>query len=226
MPYPDIDYRRARRIFAEGKTQWRAYLNLHAEKINLVEPVLDIGSGEFGTASYQRFIPGYAELDVQSVDLDPARRPSKVADLNDGIPYADEQFNTVLAFGVLEYLYDFEFVLRDVHRVLGAGGYFHIAVPFLDRVASDGGDAFRFTARALEQMLQNTGYTEIEITAYGHGAYTAALDQIEFSLPRPLRGLVYRACVGIDKLLTKRSGGRFRNQHDYPLGYMLSARKP
>lgn len=220
-----VDLKRMRQIFIEGKTQWRAYLNLHSEHIHLAAPVLDIGSGAYGTASYQRYIPNYANLEVRSVDLDPARRPSVQGNLTQGIPFKTGYFQSCVAFGVFEYLYNFEEVLRDIRRVLHPNGMLYIALPFLDRVASDSGDCLRFTALGIEKMLKNTGYGDIQITAYGHGACTAALDQIEFIIPKPLRGWSVRLAILIDQQLTKRSGGKFRNQHDYPLGYMVSARK-
>lgn len=220
-----IDTKQHRQIFIAGKTQWRAYMNLHSAYIHLEAPVLDIGSGEYGTASYQRYIPDYASLNVQSVDLDPNRMPTKVANLEDGIPYEDAEFQTVLCFGVLEYLYDFEKALREMFRVLRPDGRVYIAVPFLDRVASDDGDAVRLTARGLGRALTNAGFVEVEITPYGTGAVGAALDQIEFIIPRFLRGTALRVSQFLDRRITRRSGGKYRNGNDYPLGYMVSARK-
>lgn len=225
MTMPPINLKDMRQQFVEGKTQWRAYLNLHSAHITVNAPVLDIGSGAYGTASYQRYIPNYHAVEVRSVDLDPARRPTIIGNLTQGIPFQGNYFNTCLAYGVFGYLYNFEDVLRDIWRVLKVDGHVHLALPFLDRVASDGGDSLRYTATAIEKMLTNTGFAAIEITPYGHGACTAALDQIEFAVPKPLRGLAVRLAIALDKQFTKRSGGKFRNQHDYPLGYMVSARK-
>ncbi|KAB2904261.1 MAG: methyltransferase domain-containing protein [Anaerolineae bacterium] len=221
----DIDMVEMRKIFVSGKTQWRAYMNLHSAHICLTPPVLDIGSGRYGTASYQRYIPEYANVEVRSVDLDPGRFPSVIGNLTQGIPFQDAYFNTCLAYGVFGYLYNFEDVLRDIHRVMKPEGQIHLGLPFLDRVASDGGDCLRYTAAAIEKMLTHTGFDTIQITPYGTGACAAALDQIEFIVPRILRGLAVRLAVAADGRITQRSGRKFRNAHDYPLGYMVSARK-
>jgi SAM-dependent methyltransferase len=226
MAQHDIDLGKVRAIFASGKTQWRAYMNVHAERIALDAPILDIGSGALGTASYQRHIPRYAELGVQSVDLDPARKPTKVANLNEGIPYGDGEFKTCLCFGVLNYLYDVDFVAQEIHRVLQPQGWLYLTIPFLDRVTSDYGDSLRLTAHALEKMLSRNGFTQIEATPYGSGAWGAALDMVEFMLPtRPLRSAAFWLALRLDAFATRRSGGKFRNHNDYPLGYCVAARR-
>lgn len=226
MSQQDINLGQVRAIFASGKTQWRAYMNVHSERVNLQAPILDIGSGAMGTASYQRHIPQYGALNVQSVDLDPARKPTKVANLNDGIPFGDGEFKTCLSFGVMNYLYDFESLCREMNRVLQPNGMLYLTIPFLDRVTSDYGDSVRLTAHALEKMLANSGFSEIEIVPYGSGAWGAALDMVEFMIPtRPLRALSFWLAVKLDAFATRRSGGKFRNEKDYPLGYCLSARK-
>lgn len=223
---PNLDKREVRQIFISGKTQWRAYMNVHARQIDLVPPVLDMGSGAMGTASYQRYIPRYADLTIHSVDLDPNRRPTVLANLNDPIPYADASFNTCLAFGVFNYFYNFEDAAQEVYRVLRPNGTAHINIPFLDRVTSDYGDSVRLTAHALTQMLEKAGFIDVVITPFGSGAFGAALDQIEFVIPRPFRGLAMRTALLLDSFVTRKSGGKYRNANDYPLGYYACGRKP
>jgi SAM-dependent methyltransferase len=160
------------------------------------------------------------------VDIDPDRQPSKVADLNLGIPYADGEFQTCLAMGVFNYFYDFDTVTAEVVRILRPGGSFYAAIPFLDRVTSDHGDSVRLTAHALDKMLRGAGLKPDYILPCGSGGWGTALDMVEFMLPTPpLRSLAFRAAIALDGFATRRSGGKYRNAKDYPLGYLLLAHK-
>lgn len=212
-------------IFISGKSQLRAYVNLRAREVQLNAPVLDLGSGGLGTASYQRYIAGYAGAKVISLDLDRERRPSALADLNEAFPCKSEGFGTVLAFLVLEYLHDLDSVLGEVYRVLQPGGQIVFALPFLDRLDTVVGESARLTEAGWARLLARAGFREIAITAEGSGAAGAALDMIEFAVPRFLRGLALRLAWWLDSWLTRRSGGRFRNASDYPLAYFITARK-
>ena len=108
----------ARRLFASEKTSvWRAHLNTHLMHLNLDPPVLDLGSGAFGTTSYHYVIPGFREMEVHSVDISAERRPTKIADVERGIPYEDERFGSCLLFNVMMYFYQFASVVSEVRRV-------------------------------------------------------------------------------------------------------------
>jgi SAM-dependent methyltransferase len=208
-----------RRIFVSGKTLWRAYMNATVQGLHLQSPVLDVGSGKLGTASYQRLIPDFAKLDVTSLDISPARQPDALADVQRSLPFKDGVFRTCLLFNVLEYLHDYETALQEIHRVLAVEGRLIIAVPFLSRVHSDK-DAVRLTAYGLEHVLAKTGFGSIEVIPLGNGAFGAALEQIEFGIPRFLRGISFRLALALDGLAGRRSGGKYRNASDYPLGYV------
>jgi len=220
------DPRRIREIYAGGKSLWRAYMNAEIARITLQEPIIDLGSGEPGTASYHNIIPGFYDLDVQSVDISDERRPTKIANLEEHIPYEDASFNTAILFNVIILLHDYDAALQEIFRVLKPGGVLHITAPFLVRISFDPGDYFRFTGATLERMLEKVGFDDIEVTALGDGACTAALSQVYFLVPRFLRGVLLRVAMFADAKITQRSGGVYRNASDYPLGYLVSARKP
>ena len=62
-------------------------MNWHCSHLQLTPPVLDIGSGEFGTTSYHHMIPNFKNMNVLTVDISPERKPSKIADIQHGIPF-------------------------------------------------------------------------------------------------------------------------------------------
>lgn len=52
-----------------------------------------------------------------------------IADLNKGIPLADDSVDEVYASHVLEHLDDLDGMMREIHRVCKAGARVHVAVP-------------------------------------------------------------------------------------------------
>jgi SAM-dependent methyltransferase len=227
MSFSAAFHARLRHTFIrEGKSLWRAYMNAAVAELQLASPVLDLGSGAYGTASYHRLIPNWQNFEVESVDIAPDRRPTKIADIEQGIPYEDGRFQSVVNFNLLILLYDYRAVLRESYRVLAAGGKLYITVPFLVRISPDPADYFRFSPQALSRLLSECGFESVEIRSLGAGAVTAALAQIDFALPRLVRGLALRGAWGLDSLLTRRSGGKYRNADDYPLGHIVVGRKP
>jgi SAM-dependent methyltransferase len=226
MPHPPIDLTQVRRSFASGKSLWRALMNAHVATIQLEQPVLDLGAGAKGTASYHSLIPQFDALEVSSVDIDGSKNPTKIADIEQGIPFENDTFRACLAFNLFEHLYEYDSVLHKVWFALAAGGTLYLAVPFLMRVHADPSDYFRYTTYSLERMLSRAGFSDIVITPCGTGALGAALSQVDFMVPGFLRGLAFRIALAGDKLITRRSGGKYRNANDYPLGYFVTAKKP
>lgn len=200
-------------------------MNHRVRQIALQQPVLDLGAGQVGTSSYHSLIPLFDTFDVYSVDISTGKKPTVLANLEQGIPFEDNRFKSCLAFNLFEHLYRYEFVLSEIRRVMAPGGYLYVSVPFLARVHSDPGDYFRYTRTTLERLVSEVGLVDITIEPFGAGAVTAALSQVDFMVPRPLRALALRIAVFMDSLITRRSGGKYRNVNDYPLGYFLTAQK-
>jgi SAM-dependent methyltransferase len=215
-----------RRVFVQGKSLWRAYLNAAAESLTLESPILDLGAGELGTASYHGIIPGFQQAQVTSIDIDADKSPTHTVDLEAGLPVDSNAFASCVAFNLFEHLYQHESVLAEIFRVLRPNGTLALAVPFLARVHGDPSDFWRYTGYALERRLRDAGFDRIQVTACGGGALTAALAMIEFAVPGVLRGISLRLAWWLDQRISARSGGKYRNAQDYPLGYLVTARKP
>ena len=115
-------------------------------------------------------------------------------DLTRPLPYPDGAFEAVFGSHVLEHLTpgEAETLLRELHRVLGAGGVIRIAVPDLDRVIAEydarDPDAFLFglwqgrerstsrhrhwwhyNERSLGDLLARTGLVDVRRCAYREG---------------------------------------------------------
>ena len=222
-PSPGGDFRQILLGFGAGKSLWRAHMNAAIRNLDLPEPVLDLGSGSVGTSSYHDIIIAFRSLKTISLDIQRGRRPDVQADAQGCLPFAKGSFSSCLALNLLEHVLYPDLLLAEIHRVLRVDGRLVIAVPFLYRIHGDPSDYFRYTRFALQALLERAGFTVDSAIACGNGAATAALSHVEFATPSPLRKPLLHAARFVDKVWTTRSGGRHRNQHDYPLGYVVQS---
>jgi 2-polyprenyl-3-methyl-5-hydroxy-6-metoxy-1,4-benzoquinol methylase len=130
-------------------------------------------------------------VDISAVALERARAHLDEAwqvDLGaTGLPLAAEQYDTVTCVEVVEHLYDPESALREIGRVLRAGGAAVVTVPNLaywryrldllrGRVpppAADPRHLHQFDHRLLTEMLARAGMRLTGLT--GHGVHLGSL---------------------------------------------------
>jgi SAM-dependent methyltransferase len=111
----------------------RAIESRFYQTLPIVEPVLDLGSGDasFAVQTFGK------KLDV---GLDPWRAPMaeaktrgahRLLTLAEGarMPFADNSFNTIVSNSVLEHIPDLDPVIAESYRVLKPGGYFLFCSP-------------------------------------------------------------------------------------------------
>ena len=204
------------RDLAIGLSLWRSHMNAVLSRLEMPGPVLDMGSGSMVVQSRCWQPPA----DILSVDLELARCPTAQADILGGVPFRSETFGACLALNLIEHLPDAVPLLTEAHRLLRPGGRLIVAVPFLHRVHRAPVDHARYTDTTLSDLLAACGFEGVRIAACGAGPFTAALAQLDFTVPRRLRAGSVRVTRGLDALTTRRSGGRYRNRWDYPLGYV------
>lgn len=124
----------------------RTILRPHREYLvrDLSGTVLDLGAG---TGTMFDYLPTSAEISLHAIEPDTYMRQQAVSKANalhldieirevgaESLPYADNQFDTVLASMVFCTIPDVETALREVSRVLRPGGEFR----FFEHVADDG----------------------------------------------------------------------------------------
>ncbi|CAB4865965.1 unannotated protein [freshwater metagenome] len=190
--------------------------------------VLDAGAGE---APYREL---FSHCEYVTSDWGNSWHPgAKEADIIapiDDLPVEDGSFDAVICTEVLEHVARPRRALRELGRVLAGGGRIHITVPFVWALHEEPYDFQRFTAHGLEQLLTDTGFTEIEVRPLT--GYLATLGQVlQFYNPPPggsaLRRLPRRALA---RAVQKFGGviGRFDRGHGselLPLGYCATAVK-
>lgn len=129
--------------------------------------VLDVGCG---TQPYRELfqVKTYVGLEYDTPD----NRAKKRADLfYDGgaFPCADESFDSVVCFEVLEHVPEPERFIGEIRRVLRPGGTLLLSTPFLFEEHEMPYDFQRFTKFGLQRLLSTHGFQDIHRTEIAGG---------------------------------------------------------
>ena len=189
----------------------RAVESRFYQDLPVVEPVLDLGSGDasFAVQTFSK------KLDI---GLDPWRAPMaeartrnahKLLTLAEGarMPFADASFNTIVSNSVLEHIPDLEPVMAESFRVLKPGGHFLFCSPsdhFTDWLLGGYmfGDAYRrfFNRIARHQHCDSPATWRARLERHGF-----AIDKIWYYYsPRATQSLELGHVFGLPNLLTKK----------------------
>lgn len=96
--------------------------------------------------------------------------PTKKADMNEVLPFADGSFNVVTSVWGNRFIKDSDKFLNEVHRVLMSGGVFiwpifSIEQPFWK---NKNGLAQHTSTKSLARDAQNAGFSDVQIIEGGH----------------------------------------------------------
>lgn len=148
--------------------------------------VLDVGcyDGQFTRQVLPAAVTGIVGVDVSSAALRAATarglRPVR-AQLETGLPFADESFATVIAAEIVEHVFDTEAVLAELARVVAPNGWLALTTPNLvalsgraqlllgrsphnvefDASPGTSGHIRYFTFDTLERLLERVGLEPI-----------------------------------------------------------------
>lgn len=198
----------------KGQSLARIQMNLVCRKFTLHGKVVDVGGGR--RPDYFEHFTRHGDVQVDMVD----GSESGIDFEQDALPYASGSVDTVILCNVLEHVYRYDHLLREVRRALVPSGTLIGFVPFWTGYHPDPHDYFRYTHEALARMLSDAGFGNVHIRTVGDGPVLANFNTIVLSVPRFLRPLLYFWYAGWDALfLVLRPGSRARN----PLGYLFTA---
>jgi len=109
------------------------------------------------------------------------------------VPLADDSVDTILSTQTLEHVYDFQFYVRECHRLLKPGGILIITVPMQWRVHEVPYDFWRFTRYGVSELMTRNDFAVISITPCG-GAWALVGQIVNSHLAAHQRGsrLIYR----------------------------------
>lgn len=120
------------RITPLSHALWRSVEALCFGKVDLKDPVLDLGCGfgEFAGVVFDKIEMG---IDIDKRELARALtgkryKNVKWADARK-LPFKDSSYNTIVSVSVIEHITEPAYVLSEVHRVLAKGGIFVFSVP-------------------------------------------------------------------------------------------------
>ena len=126
--------------------------------------VLNAGSGKRDIQLGQRDL---------GIDIDPNNNPDIIADLH-RLPLRDESVDTIVSIAVLEHTRYAWIVAQEFYRVLRAGGFGVIAVPFLQPQHACPHDFVRFTCNGLTELMEYVGFEVVETKSAHHFGQTLA----------------------------------------------------
>lgn len=170
--------------------------------------VLVIGAGH---VDYSLYMPNASE--IVHTDIDPSVNHRLIKADAHKLQFANESFDFVLAFEVLEHLHHPILAVAEFKRVLVSSGKFIGSIPFAFRIHGDPCDYQRFTRYGVEILFSN--FKTCQIIDYGNRIHVV-LDIITtsffgFVLLRILNYLLIKV--------------HFLNgaSHDCPSGYFIIA---
>lgn len=148
------------RTFGARKTILRQMEDALISKLELRGEVLDFGGGT--KATYLPYLRG--DLSIRSVNIDAEFAPTHIVAPGDPLPFANEEFDTVITFNTLEHVYDDVGALQELARVMKPGGELHVIVPFMYPVHGHPDDYNRHTPSWWGETLGRIGLSQAELT--------------------------------------------------------------
>lgn len=205
----------------KGKSLARALFNAELAAVKVNGLVLDVGGGKH--QDYLGFLDMDGGVSVETVDIALKGQRGRVVDFEkDPLPFNEAVFDHVLVFNVLEHVYNYQFLIKEMQRVLREGGQLVGFVPFLVNYHPDPHDYFRYTKEALRKILESNGFDGVRVSEVGRGPFAVNYNNLALSLPIAARVVLLPLYYFADTLfLSLRPNIRAR----YPLGYLFTAQK-
>ena len=175
------DFLRRSRIADLGRYYVTAFVREVAANLPAGSKILDAGAGE---CAYK---PLFAHCRYHSVDLAVGDEHWNYGHLDfvahlDALPMDDATYDAVLCTQVLEHVPNPQECLREMARVLKAGGKLFLTVPMAQSEHQAPYDFFRYTSFGLKHLCDQAGFGDLVIRPLGGGMFT----RWAYELPRAM----------------------------------------
>jgi SAM-dependent methyltransferase len=139
-------------------------------KKKLSGSILDVGGGRMSRTGGH--LP--KDIEVDSVNNDPAIEPTHLTKPGEPFPIADNSYDSAVCLNKLEHVYNAMGILCETLRVLKPGGTLCITVPFMFRIHAHPDDFFRGTPSWWKQALEDAEFAKTELLPLVWGRIVAA----------------------------------------------------
>jgi len=196
---------------------------------NVKGKLLDLGCGKVPLyEAYKNFIVENICVDWNN-SLHKNQYLDFEVDLNKKLPFADEEFDTVILSDVLEHIMHPKKLLEEIRRILKKDGKLLMNVPFYYQIHEAPYDFFRYTKYALEMMAEDSNFKIIYLEPKG-GIIAVLGDLIGKGLVEiPILGKLVTVCsnVIIQQFIKTRIGFKLSNKskNRFPLAIFMIVEK-
>ncbi len=181
--------------------------------------IVDLGGAKI--SNYHKLLRGVDE--IIRVNFDEKYGCEIIADIEKPIPLDSKFADHILCLNVLEHTFCYNNVLNEAYRILKKDGSFCLMTPFLFQIHSSPYDYFRYTNLAIERILLEIGFREIEIIPIGYGLVSLFYQLSYGGWPRITRRIIENIAIFSDEILTKKTN--LCNVNSFPMGYFTIAKK-
>ena len=125
--------------------------------------VLDFGCGSKPYETLFKNTQSYIGVEMQFSGHDHSE--SSIDCFYDGklLPFRDDSFDTIVSFEVFEHVFNLEYILLDIHRVLRPNGHLLISTPFCWGEHEEPFDFARFTSFGMRSILERSSFRVLSI---------------------------------------------------------------
>lgn len=191
-------------------------------KVRIDGKILDVGGSK--KSGYHELIQGEHSFTVGNID--DSYGIDVIFDAQKEWPFPDKTFDGVLLVNLLEHLYEYKKTLLEAHRVLVSGGVVIGVVPFMFNVHGSPNDYFRYTRSALEQILKESGFEEVQVQELGTGAFSVVYHcLLGFVRWNWLASVLIPIFAGMDRLVATLKPDNKMSAKQMPLGYYFEAKR-
>ncbi len=196
---------------------------------NVSGKLLDLGCGKvplFG--AYKNFVTENICVDWNN-SLHKNQYLDFEVDLNEKLPFDDEEFDTVILSDVLEHVMYPRKLLGEIRRILKNGGKLLLNVPFYYQIHENPYDFFRYTQYALKMFAEESNF-EITYLEVKGGIFAVAGDLLGkglIAIPYIGKYFVTFLNFGIKQFTNTRIGSRLsdKSKNRFPLVIFMIAKR-